>query len=107
VQRESRNQPKQNRADLCGSDAVNQAKELIDKAQTCFFCTAESVAGSGGARPMSVQEVDDAGQLWFLTADDSHKNQELERDQERDALFSRLGAFRFSHTARQGEHLAR
>jgi general stress protein 26 len=76
----NRNQPEQNRADLYGSDAIKQAKELIDKAQTCFFCTAESVAGSSGARPMSVQEVDDAGHLWFLSADDSHKNRELERD---------------------------
>lgn len=77
----NQNQPEQNRTDLRGSDAVKQAKELIDKAQTCFFCTAEAVAGSGGARPMSVQEVDEAGRLWFLSADDSHKNQELERDQ--------------------------
>ena len=29
---------------------------------------------------MSVQEFDDAGQLWFLSADDSHKNREVERD---------------------------
>jgi len=76
----NQNQPEQNRADLRGSDAVKQAKELIDKTQTCFFCTEESVVGSSGARPMSVQEVDDAGQLWFLSADDSHKNQELEGD---------------------------
>jgi len=76
----NRNQPEQNHADLRGADAIKQAKELIDKAQTCFFCTAESIAGSSGARPMSVQEVDDAGNLWFLSADDSHKNAELERD---------------------------
>lgn len=74
------NQPEQNRADLHGVGAIKQAKELIDKAQTCFFCTTGTVAGSSGARPMSVQEVDDAGQLWFLSADDSHKNLELERD---------------------------
>jgi general stress protein 26 len=76
----NQNQPESNRANLCGVDAVKQAKELIDKAQTCFFCTAESVTGSSGARPMSVQEVDDVGKLWFLSADDSHKNREVERD---------------------------
>ena len=31
----------------------------------------------GATRPMSVQEVDDAGDLWFLSASDSHKNKEL------------------------------
>jgi general stress protein 26 len=29
---------------------------------------------------MSVQEVDDDGNLWFLSANDSHKNAELEAD---------------------------
>ena len=29
---------------------------------------------------MSVQQVDDQGNLWFLSADDSHKNEEVERD---------------------------
>ncbi len=33
-----------------------------------------------GTRPMSVQQVDEEGNLWFLSADDSHKNQELEAD---------------------------
>ena len=75
----NQNQPELNRADLRGPNAVKQARELIDKAQTCFFCTGTG-ASSVGARPMSVQEVDDAGNLWFLSADDSHKNQELERD---------------------------
>ena len=75
----NQNQPELNRADLRGTDAIKQAKELIDKAQTCFFCTG-TTNGSVGTRPMSVQEVDDAGNLWFLSADDSHKNQELERD---------------------------
>ena len=64
----NQNQPEQNRAELRGADAIKQAKELIDKAQTCFFCTTGSSAGSSGARPMSVQEVDEAGQLWFLSA---------------------------------------
>lgn len=72
----NRNQPEPNRADLRAADAIKQAKELIDKAQTCFLRT----AASGHARPMSVQEVDDSGNLWFLSADDSQKNQELESD---------------------------
>lgn len=76
----NQNQPEPNRADLRGADAIKQAKELIDKAQTCFFCTTTSLGGARGARPMSVQEFDDAGNLWFLSADDSHKNEELERD---------------------------
>ncbi len=50
------------------------------KAQTCFFFTAVKASESSSARPMSVQQVNDAGNLWFLSADDSHKNRELEAD---------------------------
>jgi general stress protein 26 len=70
------NQPEDNREDLSGSDAVEQIREVVKKSASCFFCTAVS-RGSGAARPMSVQEVDDDGNLWFLSAADSHTNLEL------------------------------
>lgn len=49
----------------------------IKKTESCFLCTAVATGDSGATRPMSVQEVDDAGTLWFLSASDSHKNAEL------------------------------
>lgn len=76
----NQNQPEENHADLRGAEAIAKIKELVGKAETCFFCTAATVPGSTGARPMSVQQVDDSGNLWFLSADDSHKNQELLSD---------------------------
>ena len=36
---------------------------------------------------MSVQEVDDEGNLWFLSAKDSHKNEELLHDSYMQLLF--------------------
>jgi len=76
----NRNQSEDNRADLSGKDAIKKIKELIAEAKTCFFCTTVATNGSSAARPMAVQEVDDQGNLWFLSADDSHKNQELALD---------------------------
>jgi len=70
-------QQESNRADLNGQAAIARARELADKAQTCFFCTGTGGAASAAARPMSVQEMDETGSLWFLSADDSHKNAEL------------------------------
>ena len=70
------NQPEDNREDLDGNRAVEQIREVVKKSASCFFCTAVS-RGSGAARPMSVQEVDDDGTLWFLSAADSHTNLEL------------------------------
>jgi general stress protein 26 len=71
-------QAERNHEDLTGHNAVDRIKETVKKAQTCFFCTGDSVVGSEGIRPMNVRKVDDEGILWFLSADDSHKNLELE-----------------------------
>lgn len=74
------NQPEVNHANLESTEAVEKIRELVGAAKTCFFCTAESTSDSQGVRPMSVQKVDDEGSLWFLSANDSHKNLEIEKD---------------------------
>ncbi|HEY1173334.1 MAG TPA: pyridoxamine 5'-phosphate oxidase family protein [Verrucomicrobiae bacterium] len=74
------NQTEEHHQDLRGQDAVGKIRELVDKAKSCFFCTAASTINSIGARPMAVQEVDDDGNVWFLSAEDSHKNEELARN---------------------------
>lgn len=70
-------QPESNHEDVSGKNAVERIKAAVKKSDTCFFCTAVSTGGSGGTRPMSVQDVDDHGNLWFLSAKDSHKNREI------------------------------
>ncbi len=74
----NKNQPEENHRDVTGSEAVDRIRKTVKKSDTCFFCTAISLGGSAGARPMSVQKVDDDGTLWFLSASDSHKNKEIE-----------------------------
>lgn len=73
----NRQQPEQNRKDLDGPEAVKRVQDMVDHAKSCFFCTEGGIGPSRGVRPMSVREVDDAGHLWFLSASDSHTNQEL------------------------------
>lgn len=74
------NQSEQNHADLSATQARDKISEIVKKAQSCFFCTAGGAGPSGGTRPMSVQQVDAQGNLWFLSADDSYKNEELARN---------------------------
>jgi general stress protein 26 len=80
----NRNQPEQNRENLSNQDAIAKIKQLVDKAQNCFFCTVHSSGPSSsdphGARPMNVRQVDDQGNLWFLMANDSHAAQEVASD---------------------------
>lgn len=73
-------QEEQNHQDLNAQASIEKIKELVQKNQICFFCTLLSGGGAPHARPMSVQQVDDGGNLWFLSPDDSHKNQELTAD---------------------------
>ena len=73
----NREQPEDNREDLRGAAAIERIRDVVKKNASCFFCTAVSTGGSGATRPMSVQDVDKAGHLWFLSASDSHKNLEL------------------------------
>lgn len=76
----NKNQPEENHKNLSSEEAAKKIKEIIKQSDTCFFCTASSTGGSGASRPMSVQKTDDNGTLWFLSANDSHKNMEIASD---------------------------
>jgi general stress protein 26 len=75
-----RNRAEDSRADLMGEEAVKKIKEMVEQAENCFFCSAVVTGESNGDRPMNVRKVDDEGNLWFLSAKDSRKNQELAID---------------------------
>lgn len=72
------NQHEHERDNLYAQDAIQKIKAVVDKTESCFFCTSAIVGDSSGARPMAVRQVDDDGNLWFLSAIDSHKNDELD-----------------------------
>lgn len=80
-------QPEENFKDLRGTEALKKIKELTDKASTCFFCTDIHTGKAFATRPMAVQKVDDNGNFWFLSADDSHKNVEATDDSSVQLLF--------------------
>lgn len=83
----NKQQPEQNRDDLLGAEAVAKIKDIVQQAKTCLFCTAIQSQRSVPTRPMSVQQVDDRGRLWFLSARDSRKNVELESDSRVQLMF--------------------
>ena len=91
----NREQPEHNREDLLNREAVAKIKAMVKSASTCFFCTAISGGKPVATRPMSVQKVDERGSLWFLSASDSHKNQELVRDPNVQLMFQGSQHFEF------------
>jgi general stress protein 26 len=82
-----KNQKEKNFENLIGKEAVEKIQELVEKADTCFFCTAIETGKSFETRPMSPQTVDDNGTIWFLSAKDSHKNLELQENPKAQLLF--------------------
>ena len=83
----NKQQQENNHKDLQGKEAVEKMKELTDKAKTCFLCTKTSDTLPLAVRPMSVQQLDDEGNFWFLSANDSHKNKEIQTNNDVQLLF--------------------
>jgi len=79
-------QEEKNHEDLFGPKAAEKIKELTNKTDTCHFCTRITTGEPLKVRPMSVQKVDD-GIFWFLSADDSNKNADIEVDPNVHLLF--------------------
>lgn len=83
----NKNQEEKNYEDLSRAEAVEKIKSLVESAQSCFFCTHLKQDQPFATRPMAVQKVDDSGNLWFLSANDSHKNEELKDNDAVQLLF--------------------
>ena len=76
----NKQQPEDNFKNLTGPEAIKKLKDLAESAKSCFFCSNIKTGSPLAARTMSVQQVDDEGNLWFLSANDSHKNDQVEHD---------------------------
>ena len=83
----NQNQPEDNFKNLVGQEALDKIKELAKKAGSCFFCTKITTGKPFDTRPMSAQNIDDEGNFWFLSANDSHKNEEVQQDPATQLLF--------------------
>ncbi|WP_144283730.1 pyridoxamine 5'-phosphate oxidase family protein [Chryseobacterium echinoideorum] len=71
---------------LSRTDAAKKIKELSEKAKFCMFCT-ELENLPINTRPMSLQETDDEGNLWFISSDASNKNFQIKEDKRVQLMF--------------------
>ncbi len=83
----NQNQKEENFKNLIGQKALDKITELAKKAGSCFFCTKLETGSPFSTRPMSGENVDEDGNFWFLSADDSHKNKEIKIDSSVQLLF--------------------
>ena len=64
---------------LTATDAVEKIREIAKDANICMFVTDLSNLPLAG-RPMATQEVDEEGNIWFMSDRNSNKNKEIAKD---------------------------
>ena len=59
-------------------ESIEKLKGLLEGIDFCMLTTING--GQLRSRPMSTQELDENGELWFFTSDQTHKVDEIEAD---------------------------
>ena len=80
-----------NYKNLNNEEAIAKLKKLAEDIKVCMFCT-ELTKAPFSTRPMNLQEVDAAGNLWFISGVDSDKNFEIKQDDKVQLLFAKLSS---------------
>ena len=75
-------------------DAIKKIKELSENAKICMFCT-ELETLPINSRPMTLQETDAEGNLWFISSDTSNKNFEIKDDRRVQLFFMNNGDYQY------------
>src|SRR5690554_423336 len=80
--------------DLKQEEAISKLKELANDINICMFCT-DLDQRPFSTRPMAVREVDEAGNLWFISSAASHKNAEIKEDESVQLIFAKPASSEF------------
>ena len=68
-------------------ESIEKIRELTHGIDFCMLTTVDG--GHLRSRPMSTQEFEFDGDLWFFTSDDTHKITEIEKDNRVSAAYSK------------------
>lgn len=68
-------------------ESIEKLKTLTEGIDFCMLTTING--GQLRSRPMSTQEMDENGELWFFTSDQTHKIDEIEADNRINAAYSK------------------
>ena len=80
--------------DLSRGEASKLIKELAEKADACLFTTSLTQLPLT-TRPMSTREVDEDGNIWFMSRKDSTKNREIAKDNRVQLFYANLSGAEF------------
>ncbi len=75
-------------------EGLKKLKELAEGIDICMFCTALKEQPFE-VSPMSVQEVDEEGVIWFIASKESDKYHNIQQDNNVHLMFSDTSNYRF------------
>lgn len=87
---DQKNQASQQPRTLTGREAVDKLRELIKEIDFCMLTTVDE-DGSLRSRPMSTQDAEFDGDLWFLTSDEGGKAAEVQREHQVNVSYADIG----------------
>jgi len=76
---------------LNAGEGIKKLKQLVDDIDICLFCTDLKTDDGATCRPMSRQEVDEEGSIWFFSEINSDKNIAIQKDNAVQLFFSHPG----------------
>jgi len=80
---------------LYNEEAITKLRELVDKIDVGMFCTQTSDSNHAYAVPMSRQEVDEDGNIWFLLSTESGTYRNLQGNTHVSILYSDVKGYHF------------
>lgn len=84
-------QPSPDATNLSRDAAVEKIRQIVKSTRVCLFGTSEGHPPLE-VRPMSVQDVDAVGNVWFLSAASSFQNKQISRHPQVQLLFANPGS---------------
>src|SRR6187431_1203975 len=79
---------------LSAADAIEKIRDIAKDANICMFVTDLSSLPLSG-RPMATQEVDEDGNIWFMSDRNSDKNREIENDDKVQLFYSHTNNYEY------------
>ncbi|QNL47858.1 pyridoxamine 5'-phosphate oxidase family protein [Olivibacter sp. SDN3] len=80
---------------LHDKEAIQKLKEMVDKIDIGMLCSNISAGDHVHAVPMSRQEVDEDGNIWFLFSAESESHQNLQKNNKLSLLYSDIKDYNF------------
>ena len=84
--------------ELTGREARDRVKELVEDIDFTMLTTQDD-AGHLVSRPMSTRDMDDNGDIWFFTSEDSKKVEEAKADHDVNLAYCDAGGMRYVSVA--------